>query len=63
MQGTIVEVLGAGGDTVAAGQGICLLEAMKMENLVETGQAGRVTEVRVVPGDSVGGGEVLAVIE
>ena len=63
MQGTIVEVLVAVGDTVDAGQGICLLEAMKMENLVETERAGRVTEVRVVPGDNVGGGDVLAVIE
>jgi len=63
MQGTIVEVLVAVGDTVAAGQGICLLEAMKMENLVECERAGRVTEVRVVPGDNVGGGDVLAVVE
>jgi acetyl-CoA/propionyl-CoA carboxylase, biotin carboxylase, biotin carboxyl carrier protein len=63
MQGTIVEVLVAVGDTVTAGQGICVLEAMKMENLVECPGAGRVTEVRIVPGDNVGGGEVLAVIE
>ncbi len=63
MQGTIVEVLVAVGDTVVAGQGVCLLEAMKMENLVEADRAGRVTEVRVVPGDNVGAGDVLAVIE
>jgi acetyl-CoA/propionyl-CoA carboxylase biotin carboxyl carrier protein len=63
MQGTIVEVLVAVGDTVEAGQGVCLLEAMKMENLVEAERSGRVAEVRVVPGDNVGAGDVLAVIE
>ncbi len=63
MQGTIVEVLVGIGDTVTAGQGVCLLEAMKMENLVEAERAGRVAEVRVVPGDNVGAGDVLAVIE
>ena len=63
MQGTIVEVLVAVGDTVESGQAICVLEAMKMENLVEAERAGTVTEVRVVPGDNVGAGDVLAVIE
>ena len=62
MQGTIVEVLVAVGDTVAAGQGICLLEAMKMENLVEAERSGVVAEVRVVAGDTVGAGDVLAVL-
>ncbi len=63
MQGTIVEVLVTVGETVAVGQGVCLLEAMKMENLVVADRAGRVAEVRVVPGDNVGAGDVLAVIE
>ncbi|MEA2972418.1 MAG: acetyl-CoA/propionyl-CoA carboxylase, biotin carboxylase, biotin carboxyl carrier protein, partial [Actinomycetota bacterium] len=63
MQGTIVEVLVAVGDTVAVGQGVCVLEAMKMENLVESEWAGHVAEVRVVVGDNVGAGDVLAVIE
>jgi acetyl-CoA/propionyl-CoA carboxylase biotin carboxyl carrier protein len=56
-------VLVAVSDTVEAGQGVCLLEAMKMENLVEAERSGRVAEVRVVPGDNVGAGDVLAVIE
>jgi len=63
MQGTIVEVLVAVGDTVEAGQGVCVLEAMKMENLVQAERAGTVTEVRIVPGDNVGAGDVLAVID
>ncbi len=63
MQGTIVEVLVTVGETVAAGQGICVLEAMKMENLVASERAGQVAEVRVVAGDNVGAGDVLAVID
>ncbi len=63
MQGTIVNVQVAVGDVVVAGQAVCVLEAMKMENQVETEVAGRVTEVRVRPGDTVGGGDVLVVVE
>ncbi|MHB8220718.1 MAG: acetyl/propionyl/methylcrotonyl-CoA carboxylase subunit alpha [Acidimicrobiales bacterium] len=63
MQGTIVKVLVAEGDTVEEGQGICVLEAMKMENAVNADTAGVVKEVRVAAGDSVGSGDVVAVIE
>ncbi len=63
MQGTIVKVLVAVGDTVEAGQTLCVLEAMKMENAVTAGMAGTVKEIRVAAGDSVGGGDVVAVIE
>ncbi len=63
MQGTIVKVLVAEGDTVEVGQTICILEAMKMENAVNAEKAGVVREVRVSAGDSVGGGDVVAVIE
>jgi acetyl-CoA/propionyl-CoA carboxylase biotin carboxyl carrier protein len=63
MQGTIVKVLVAVGDTVEVGQTICLLEAMKMENAVGAEKDGVVKEVRVSAGDSVGAGDVVAVIE
>jgi acetyl-CoA/propionyl-CoA carboxylase biotin carboxyl carrier protein len=63
MQGTIVSVLVSVGDTVEVGQAICVLEAMKMENAVNAEKAGVVKEIRVAPGDSVGGGDVVAVIE
>ena len=63
MQGTIIKVLVAVGDTVEAGEGVCVLEAMKMENTVAAGKGGTITEVRVSPGDSVGSGDVVAVIE
>jgi acetyl-CoA/propionyl-CoA carboxylase biotin carboxyl carrier protein len=39
-----------------------MLEAMKMENQVQAETAGTVTEVRVAPGDTVGAGDVIAVI-
>ena len=63
MQGTIVKVLVAEGDTVEVGQTVCILEAMKMENAVNAEKAGVVREIRVAAGDSVGGGDVVAVIE
>jgi len=62
MQGTIVKVLVAPGDAVEAGQTICILEAMKMENAINAERDGVVQEVRVAAGDSVGGGDVVAVI-
>jgi acetyl-CoA/propionyl-CoA carboxylase, biotin carboxylase, biotin carboxyl carrier protein len=63
MQGTIVKVAVAVGDVVEVGQTICLLEAMKMENAVAAEKDGVVKEVRVSAGDSVGAGDVVAVIE
>ncbi len=63
MQGTIVKVMIAKGDTVTAGQAICVLEAMKMENTIAADVAGTVTDVRVTAGDAVGPGDVVAVIE
>jgi len=63
MQGTIVKVLVAEGDTVEAGQTISVLEAMKMENPINTSRAGVVRELRVKPGDALGAGDVVAVIE
>ena len=63
MQGTIVQVLVAVGDTVEAGQAVIVLEAMKMENHINAEKAGTIAEIRVSPGDGVGTGDVLAVIE
>jgi acetyl-CoA/propionyl-CoA carboxylase biotin carboxyl carrier protein len=63
MQGTIVKVLVAVGDTVEVGQTICLLEAMKMENAVNAEKDGVIKEVRVSAGASVGAGDIVAVIE
>ncbi len=63
MQGTIVKVMVAEGDSVEAGDPIVVLEAMKMENNVCAEKSGTVTEIKVAEGDSVGGGDVVAVIQ
>ena len=63
MQGTIVKVLVEVGQSVEAGQTICVLEAMKMENAINTEKTGTVKEIRVKPGDSVGGGDIVAIVE
>jgi acetyl-CoA/propionyl-CoA carboxylase biotin carboxyl carrier protein len=63
MQGTIVKVLVEVGEEVEAGQAVCVLEAMKMENNINAETTGTVTEVKVAPGDSVGSGDVVVVIE
>ena len=63
MQGTIVKVLVEVGQEVAAGQGVVVLEAMKMENQINADKDGVVKEIKVAPGDTVGGGDVVVVIE
>ena len=63
MQGTIVKILVAVGDVVEVGQSICLLEAMKMENAVAAEKDGVIKEIKVSAGDSVGAGDIVAVIE
>ncbi len=63
MQGTIVKVLASAGDAVEAGQAICVLEAMKMENSIVAEKAGTLSEVKVSPGDAVSPGDLIALIE
>jgi acetyl-CoA/propionyl-CoA carboxylase biotin carboxyl carrier protein len=63
MQGTIVKVLVNIGDEVEAGQAVCILEAMKMENNVNAEKSGKVTEIKVKAGDTVGAGDVVVVVE
>ncbi len=62
MQGTIVKTLVSVGDEVELGQGVVVLEAMKMENHITAEKAGTISEVRVSAGDTVGTGDVLVVI-
>ncbi len=63
MQGTIVKVLVEVGAAVTSGEALVVLEAMKMENHINAETSGTVKEIRVAAGDSVGTGDVLAVIE
>jgi len=63
MQGTIVKVLVEVGQEVEAGQPVCVLEAMKMENNIAADKSGTVAEIKVEPGQSVGAGDIVVVIE
>ncbi|MHB9286476.1 acetyl/propionyl/methylcrotonyl-CoA carboxylase subunit alpha [Halobacteriales archaeon Cl-PHB] len=63
MQGTVLSVAVAEGDEVAAGDVVCVLEAMKMENDVVAPSGGTVTSVPVEAGDSVDMGDPLIVLE
>jgi biotin carboxyl carrier protein len=63
MPGRVVRVLVTVGDTVAAKQGLVVVEAMKMENELRSPKAGRVKEVLVTPGMSVDAGRKLVVID
>ncbi len=63
MQGTIVKVLVEVGQAVEAGQPVCVLEAMKMENNITADKAGTIAEIKVETGQSVGSGDVVVVIE
>jgi biotin carboxyl carrier protein len=62
LPGVIIRVLVKQGDEVNAGQTLCTLETMKMENAIKTEKTGRVTAVNITPGQSVLQDEVLIVI-
>ncbi len=63
MPGLVVRVLVAPGDEVVAGQGLVVVEAMKMENELRASAAARVTAVRAVVGAAVEKGAVLVEVE
>ena len=63
MPGKVVAVLVEAGATVAQGQGLLVIEAMKMENEIGAPRAGTVIDVKVQPGQAVEAGELLAVID
>ncbi|MFL5917618.1 MAG: acetyl/propionyl/methylcrotonyl-CoA carboxylase subunit alpha, partial [Gaiellaceae bacterium] len=62
MQGTVLAVEVADGDAVEAGQVVCVVEAMKMENEVHAHRSGRVSELSVAPGEPVKTGQVICVV-
>jgi len=59
MPGRLVKVLVQEGDSVSEGQGLVVMEAMKMENELRAESAGRVTAVRVAAGEAVERDQVL----
>ena len=44
------------------GQAVCVLEAMKMENQIPAEKSGTIAEIKVSVGDTIGAGDVVAVI-
>ena len=63
MPGRVIRVLVEAGQTVEAGQGLIVVEAMKMQNEMKSPKAGRVLEVKASDGATVAAGDVLVVIE
>jgi biotin carboxyl carrier protein len=62
LPGTIIDIFVKLGDRVSIGQKILMLEAMKMENNIESDKAGTVSEIKISKGDAVMEGDVLIVI-
>lgn len=63
MPGKVVRLLAAVGDTVEAGQGLIVVEAMKMQNEMKSPKTGIVAEIKTKGGATVAAGEILIVIE
>ena len=63
MPGKVVRILVAEGDTVQKGDGVIVVEAMKMQNEMKSPKDGVVIEIRVAESDTVGAGDILVVIE
>jgi acetyl-CoA/propionyl-CoA/long-chain acyl-CoA carboxylase, biotin carboxylase, biotin carboxyl carrier protein len=63
MQGTVLAVEVADGDEVEAGQVLCIVEAMKMENEIPAHRSGRVSGLSVAAGEPVKTGQVICIVE
>jgi acetyl-CoA/propionyl-CoA carboxylase biotin carboxyl carrier protein len=62
MQGTVLRVEVAEGDSVEAGQLLCVVEAMKMENEIVSPRVGVVRDLAVTPGAAVSSGQLVCVV-
>ena len=62
MPGKVIRVLVNAGDEVEAGQGLVVVEAMKMQNEVRSPKKGKVERLQVKEGQAVNAGEVLCVV-
>lgn len=63
MPGKIVRVLAEQGAEIKAGEGVIVVEAMKMQNEMKSPKDGIVKEIRFAEGETVNAGDVLAIIE
>ena len=62
MPGKVVRVLVKPGSTVTPGQGLLVVEAMKMQNEIKSPKEGKVERIGVSEGQTVSAGEIIAVI-
>jgi biotin carboxyl carrier protein len=63
MPGKVVALLVSPAQEVSAGQGVIVIEAMKMENELKASRPGVIKEIKVQEGSAVGGGDILVIIE
>jgi biotin carboxyl carrier protein len=63
MPGKIVRIIASVGDEVEAGQGLVVVEAMKMQNEIKAPKKGKVTTIAVKEASAVNAGDLLAIVE
>ena len=63
MPGMVIRLLVSAGDEVEAGQGLVVVEAMKMQNEIRSPKKGKVDRVLAKEGQNVNAGEVLAWVD
>lgn len=63
MPGKVVRILKAAGDVVTKGEGVIVVEAMKMQNELKSPKDGTIGDIKVAEGATVGAGDVLVVID
>ena len=63
MPGRVIRVLVEAGQEVEAGQGLIVVEAMKMQNEMKSPKAGKILEIRTLAGSAVAAGDALLVLE
>jgi biotin carboxyl carrier protein len=63
MPGKVIRLLVAAGDTVEAGQGLIVVEAMKMQNEIKSPKSGTLERFLAKEGQTVNAGDVLAWVE
>ena len=63
MPGKVVRILVAEGDTVQKGDGVIVVEAMKMQNEMKSPKDGVISKIKFAEGDTVSAGDVLVIIE